>query len=520
MFHYEPLKSEYSEKLPKPKNLDRPLTIEEAHKVLALAAREDYEVFYYFMTGFRFSDFHKEWVDAFNNPHMKRIVIEAFRESAKTSTTIYYMAWYMANNPLSTNAIIGVTEDLAIQRLRLIRELIEHNDHFKMVFPNIEIDRKQTNNTKAFNLVDTSMPYNVWRSKVQREGELKDHTIRGVGIGSSVIIGNRYTGITLLDDIVSENTLTEGQIAKTSMWFKRTLLPCIKDEGKLISIGTRFQPVDFIGNLKADHEEILKNGQVSPYTFFNTPVYTSDPDTGEIVLSWPEVWPMERIEAKKIEVGLRVFKTMYLNNPNAWTSPIFNAEDLDNKPPPITRIKTELELVIVSVDPAFTQKSYSDYSAIGVFGKWEDKLVGFRMLRGKYTPKQLKTGIINMVMWAVENLGKCDGVVIEKVAAQTLLVDSIQDEFSKSNISVIGYRVPGKNADKVSRSMRLSNLAESGNYLCFWDHHEFMIHNNELLEFPASSSNDDTVDSATQAANFLFGAVLRMNTKVHELNIF
>ena len=79
---------------------------------------------------------HKKWLkEVLDN---RRVVIVAPPESAKTTVvSIILLSWWIGKNPWTTNLICSAGENLANNIARRVADVIEFNEKFKMVFPNV-----------------------------------------------------------------------------------------------------------------------------------------------------------------------------------------------------------------------------------------------------------------------------------------------------------------------------------------------------------------------------------------------
>lgn len=290
----------------------------------------------------------------------RRVNIIAPRGSAKTTYAVFTLAWLIGKNPYDTHFIGSVSAKQAEDRLEMVREIIDTNVRFRNVFPQIHVDSKRTNNKSEFTVWSDANgdDYASYRTKVGFYGDQKNPTVFACGIGSSALIGRRISGLCLIDDIHSEaNSATPALRQKVTDWFNRTLMGCLKEKARVLVICTRWGMDDHSGRLA-----VLKdaNGDLIWVTI-DIPAIDKEGKS-----YWPEVFPIERLDQIRAEIGAIMFGLMFMNDPTTlstgqWTQEMF----FHGLPDPLPQ---DME-VLVSTDLAFTTKTASDYCVFALIGK-------------------------------------------------------------------------------------------------------------------------------------------------------
>lgn len=501
-----------------------PLTLNQAHTVIAKAARRNIAIYGKFVFGYDIAPHHRDWLKQALDPTTDKIVIVSPRESAKTTwMCIILMSWYMGHFPYKTNAILSVTEDQAIQRLMVIRDTIQNNPRYHLVFPWAKPDYNRQWTTTALNLWDARPrneetlnwdygQYKAWQSK---SGEsLKDHTLRAAGALSGQVIGNRFSGIIMLDDIHDEkNVNTREQIDKVDNWFHRTLLPCARPGSKCIVIGTRWAPEDLIGRLIEKKIETVDKDD--PTLIHSNPMWKIiatkalvEKENGELTSYWPENWPVERLLAKKQEVGEVIFELMYNNDPFAMSGELFKPEWLE-KGLPMTLPK--FKDVYIGVDLAFKKNDRADNTAIIMLGITDDyRVYNLQMMIGKFDKNELTKNVQTMYAGALKHEVPVH-IYVEQVGAQAWVIDQL---IADTGLPITGVPV-ANGGDKVARAQSFSMLCAKGNYHCDWTSINGRRHKGELLSFP-TGPKDDTVDAVSIVIRTIIGnGILR--PKLHTI---
>lgn len=495
-----------------------PITLDEAHNALAEACRLDITLFGKFVFGYDAADHHIHWLGEFFTQDTNKLMIISPRESAKTTWMCnILMTWFIGHFPEKTSVILSVTENQAIDRLIVIRDTIASNPRYKMVFPWIAIDEKKRMTTTEFSVWDMRKgSYQAWRSwEGRNKDSIKESTLEAAGAKSGQIIGNRYTGIVLLDDIHDEkNTNTREQINTIDTWFHRTVLPCLRPQAKALIIGTRWAPEDLLGRLQEKKKTIYENGieiesNVPEWKVIQTQALTYD-DEGLPVSYWPENWPVDRLLAKRDEVTPIIFELMYNNNPYALAGDIFKPEWLEN---PLPRIMPKFRWVDIAIDPAFTKKTRSDNTAMGIIGITDDfKVYNLGMRIGKFDKPEMIHHLTLLYTEAIREYHHVDSVFIEQVGAQVFLINDLQSE---TNFPIVGIPVANQ-GDKIARAQPFSMVCANMNYYCDFTTREGRIHKAELLAFP-SNPKDDTVDMVSLAVRKRIGANGIIRAKTHKI---
>lgn len=318
--------------------------------------------FIWYASGKRPPPHMAKWIETLLTTN--RINIIAPRGGAKTTYAVYTLAWLIGKDPFATHFIGSVSAKQSEDRLEMVREIVDTNIRFRNVFPHIHIDYKRTCNKSEFTVWSSEydQDYAAYRTKVGFYGDQKNPTVFACGVGSSALIGRRISGLCLIDDIHSEaNSATPALRQKVADWFNRTLMGCLKERAKVLVICTRWGLDDHSGRLKD-----LKDSEGNRiWSTIDIPAIDKDGNS-----YWPEVFPIERLNQIRDEIGLIMFGLMFMNDPTTlstgqWTLDMFYRGLPDPLP-------DDLE-VLISTDLAFTTKTASDYCVFAAIGKARNK---------------------------------------------------------------------------------------------------------------------------------------------------
>jgi predicted phage terminase large subunit-like protein len=489
------------------------VTVLRAEKWWIDKSRVDPAFFIEYVTGLAPAKHHRLWMQSifdFSEQGKKdnkfRLNIIAPRDSAKTTISMYSMAWFIARFPLTSNVIISVSAKQAEARLEMIRGIFRDNTRFHNVFPWIKVDERQRNTIQEFSIYADglfdpktmkakSLSYNAWRSILTRHGSLKDPTLYVSGSGGKGIIGRRISGLMVLDDIIDEAYLKAELQDEVYEYLIRTLIPCVKEEAKVINIGTRWMPEDV--------PEKLKNNPSWHTIEISALRYAPD---GTPMSYWPEYWPVEKLERKRVEMDNdTLFKVMYLNDPTAFVNAKFLPDGL-MKPLPETLKPDDLVSIHVGTDFAISIKSDADFTVFAAVGADKDRnLFILDMLRIKTTPEQTVEQMAGFVNNVANKWGKVNQVLIEKVAFQTVMKFTISDKYPHLPINPIPPI-----GDKGHRTENLARLCNTGRVFFNKDCDAYRFFASEAMNFGVAR-HDDCLDAVAIVVQHL-GASIQGST--------
>jgi predicted phage terminase large subunit-like protein len=412
----------------------------------------------------------------------------------------------MSRFPLTTNMIISVSAKQAELRLEMVRDIVKNNARFKNVFPWIGVDERQRNTIQEFSVVangiyDESLnkakpiQYNVWRSMVARHGSLKDPTLYVSGSGGKGVIGRRISGLMVLDDIIDESHLRAELQDDVYDYLMRTLIPCVMDNAKVVAIGTRWMPEDLPERLKKNPGWCTIEIPAIKYN-----------EKGEAQSYWPEYWPLEKLERRRVEMDNdALFRVAYLNDPSAFASAKFLPGGLVNPLPPNL---PEFTQVLIGTDFAISTKKDADFTvfvAVGVDASKNLFVLDWRRI--KTTPDIMVMELGKFAINTANTYGRLDMVLIEKVAFQTVMQFSMADKYP----GVPVHPLPPI-GDKGHRTEQLAIKCNENKVF-------FDLNNVVHKEFKAEAMNfkihrhDDCLDALSQIVQFMGSSIQNVRVR-------
>jgi len=216
------------------------------------------------------ADCHVAWHNAVTEND--RVVLFAHIESGKTNQfSIGRTMWELGRNRNLRVALVSNTYHQAEKSVRAVAEYIEHSEMLQGIFPELKPDEPWTN---AY--------FNVKCDTIK-----KDPSVQAVGVHGN-ILGARLD-LVILDDILDyENTLTPRQRQDLWDWYLATFAGRLTANAKVICIGTAWHPDDIMHRWERE----------KMWHTVRTPVLDT---SGQPI--WPARWPLERVEAKRQELG-------------------------------------------------------------------------------------------------------------------------------------------------------------------------------------------------------------------------
>lgn len=432
---------------------------------------------------------HLRWMGAMFDPVKKNTIIQAWPGSAKTSISVYSLAYVIGKMPWLTHGIFSVSEEQAKQRLSEVREIIM-NPRYKNVFPWIEIDYKRPNNAAMINVWSkiwrdgSKVDYAQYRSLIGRFGEARDHTVFAAGVTSKSITGKRISGWKIIDDPHNEtNSATPEQREKVTNAIKKEILsraPAKSKYARTIIIMTPWAEDDCAGRLMQDK---TKDGSLV-WNFLKTPIRD---ESGKP--AWPEVFDEIRIEEIESEQGPIIFELMYLLNPLAAGS---RQITLDMLRKPLPAQLPEFREVVIGIDFAETKGLKADYTVFSAEARDTEKRWNLYVL-------EMERFQEDEVQNRVERLSDFCDLVFQRYGKISKIV--FEENDARSEIQLFADRRPDlpinalrPKGGKEDRFKRLAGWIQQGRV--FWNTNSPVYHAacSELIGF-GKSAHDDCVDS-------------------------
>ena len=307
-----------------------------------------------------------------------RALVELPRDHGKSVQLCGRILWELGHNPALRVKLVCATDGLAAERSRFLRDTIADNGRLHMVFPTLE----------------PSEPWAAEAFTIRRPAQ---------GIGPSVAAFGLGTGSTgaradllICDDVVDVRSLhSVAERERTKDVFHNNLMNLLEPHGRFWGLSTPWHASDLNALLK-----------VNPaYALFRRAV------GAKLESVWPEKWPPELLAARRAEIGQASFARGYHLVPVADGQTHIRREWLttfDEEP-----LREHYDAVLLSVDPAVSEKATADASALVVLGKRASGEIDCLFAAGK----RLSTPALVDWIRAVDERYAPDAILFESNAA-------------------------------------------------------------------------------------------------------
>lgn len=229
--------------------------------------------------GIRQALMHQAWHQVMDE-HDKVLIWSAIESGKSQQAAVARTLFELGQNPNLRFAIVSNTWKQAKKLGDVIRKYIEQSEELHQIFPHLE----------------PGEPWGENGFSVRRPSRAKDPSVQVAGVHGN-ILGSRLDRLVLDDIMDHENARTPTSRKELKDWYKSTLAGRLTYGAKVRCIGTAWSPDDIL-------HEFARQPDWYPLRY---PVLD---DSGNP--RWPERWPMERIEAKRIELGPIEFRRQML----------------------------------------------------------------------------------------------------------------------------------------------------------------------------------------------------------------
>ena len=335
-------------------------TLDRIRQIVYSDTPEGFIFFYYFISDLPLPAHCVEWVVSFYEARKEgmNLAVEAFRGSLKTTIFSTLMPVYQIGlHPELETIIVQASEDMAHDNSGIIADIIENNTGFRVLFPGIRKDKPQGWGAKGYEVVDTDQDYGAFRKK-----RTKSPTFLATGYKSANIQGRHPRLFGILDDINnSRNSRYPRELQAVRFAVEQEIRPAFDKTIMNIDVFTPWREGD-IGDGAKQRDDTLH---------IRTPIFKLDEnDKITDVPTWPEEWPMDRIEEERKGMAPHIWSQMYLCDLKGAQGRILKREYL--KYIEVEEIPTGIK-VYIACDYASVAKDQAlkgrDYFALSVVGQ-------------------------------------------------------------------------------------------------------------------------------------------------------
>jgi len=430
--------------------------------------------------GYKIGPHHRRLAKIFEDVaagHKKRVIVNIAPRHGKSELISYLApAWFLGKYPHKKVIMASHTADLAVNFGRRVRNLVS-SESYKDIFTQVELQADSKSASR-------------WGTNFNGE-------YFAIGVGGA--LAGRGADLFIIDDPHSEQEAKQGKpdvFLPAWEWFQSGPIQRLMPGGAIIIVMTRWSKLDLTGqvinhmtqNEDADQWEIVEFPAILP--------------SGKSL--WPEFWPVEELEAKRVSMDPRYWQAQYMQNPTAEEGALIKREwwqmwEKDDPPP--------CEFTIMSLDAAQEANTRADYNALTTWGVFlNEETNNYNIILLNSIKKRLEFPELKKLVMEEYKEWLPDAFIVEKKSNGAALYQ----EFRRAGIPVSEF-TPGKGQDKISRVNAVSDLFSSG---IVWAPDKRWAKDviEECNDFP-SGSNDDLVDSTTQALlRFRQGGFIRLET--------
>jgi predicted phage terminase large subunit-like protein len=263
-----------------------------------------------------------------------RALVELPRDHGKSFQVCVRLLWELGRDPALRVKVVCASEALAAERGRFLRDAVAANGRLRLVFPELRPAR----------------PWGATRFTVRRPAEAVGPNVAAFGVGAAST-GSR-ADLLVCDDVVDVKALaSRAERARVTAAFHENLLNLLEPDGRCWNLFTPWHADDLNAALKKNPSFALFRRAVGE----------------DLEPVWPERWSRERLAERRAAVGAAAFARAY----RLLTVP---AEGV-TIPPEWVQFWTEpaaYERVILSVDPAVSERASADASALVVLGEMKE----------------------------------------------------------------------------------------------------------------------------------------------------
>lgn len=397
------------------------------------ALHKDGEFFINYFLGeeltFNVPRFHIESWNLLTAESIDQIALALPRGHAKTTLSKLCCVWYLLFT--DTRFIVYVSNTAAIAA-EACKDIVAYmrQTNFSALFGNLDFRVER----------EAHGYYKFYMNIPDGHGNFKQKFVilKALGAGQQVRglnIDNERPQMAVVDDLEdNDNTATPMLQKKLKAWFYGAFIKAMSRKNKKLI---------YLGNMLSNQSILYHIVVVSDE--WHSQRYGAILSNGEPL--WPEIWSKEELQKNYLEyqrLGLMAlwFAEM-MNMPMAEGTALIDPEDITYLPPVIHGEQTT---AFITYDPAISQKTWANDSALVVHAYVKDRWQIVEVVSGKYPVEQIYFLIIELCQrWNTRVVG------IEKGAFEVgikLIFDILMKAHAQTFMT---YEVPHKNRSKVER---------------------------------------------------------------------
>lgn len=452
---------------------DVSMTIEDVLKALEVDGKFFLQFFLPEELSLEVPEFHMTAWHKLTMRDISKVALALPRGHAKSTLTKLACLWHLLFTPIRFVLYASNTSEIAAAAVVDIMNYIR-SDNFRNVFGVPIFETEQDN--RGFYKFTITVP----------DGEggwyEKKCIMKSIGTGKQVrgmLIDNQRPQLLCADDVEDEdNTENDVQQKKVIKWIMGPLYKCMdKKWAKFIFIGNVLSNKCFLHQIvDMDDWDSMRIGCIK----------------GDGSPLWPELWSLAAIREdfllyQKLGLTALWFAEM-MNMPMADADGLIKSEDIKYR----AMINPgEQQAAFITMDPAISEKTHSDNTAIVVHVLFNDRWQVAEYIDTKLTPDQ--------AFWLIYELGikwHTKVVGIEMAGFQRVLKILFDVLMIVHNAKFDVYEVPHRNRPKTERLIAFCSIIRQGQW--FLTEGDFGMTEQLLAYDPTKKNNkDDLIDAAS-----------------------
>jgi hypothetical protein len=255
-----------------------------------------------------------------------QIVLTVPPRHAKSEVfSIWFPIWRFAKDRNTRIILLSKTHDLALDFLKHIARHLEYNEKLTEDFGRFKPGEGEGEWAPGSGHLD-----------IAGRDQQKERSLRARGSGQQIY--GMAADWLIADDVVTlDNSRTVRARDELDDWFKQEALTRVEDEGRCITVGTRFFHDDLYGRLisattgeEDEDEEPEALWEHISFPSLQDPITGQASTAPDAVPLWPSKWTRKKLMRKRDSLGSRLFNATYQQQPIASEDQWFRREWLED----------------------------------------------------------------------------------------------------------------------------------------------------------------------------------------------
>lgn len=403
-----------------------------------------------------------------------RLLINVPPGAAKSLLTdVFWPAWEWIRNPAERYICVSYSSGLTERDNIRFRQIITSDIYVSLWGTIFQQSKDQ------WNIIKVANNKTGWKMATSITG----------------LTGERGTRVIVDDPISVEQANSQKERENCLRWWRETLPTRLTNPttSAIVVIMQRTHQEDISGHILANEDDfthLMIPQRFDPDRKCKTFLGWEDPRTEEGDLFWPQRMPLWTVEREEKKMGTFATAAQFQQIPiprgggiileKWWKLWPRDGEAFDENGSPLKALEyPEMDFIIVSVDPAYTEKAENDYSAAVTLGLYREDgqpriiLMDAWQKRMRFhgtVPERRKGesrkdyldrdewGLVEMVAYTAHTM-HADKVLVENKASGISLIQEIRRLYANENFTVQAINPKG---DKIARAHAVSSLFENG----------------------------------------------------------